>query len=197
MRRPVLAAAHYDCMQWYLRNLFREGDPCSAAADRDGQADARGLSCDRCSSWSRHAGPGDSFTIVHALMNTHFREPRIVLKNTPDVGADRRDLMHRLPNRFVRQAQPAGQRLQPDPATSARDLDSDDVLLIFPEGGNFTESRRERAIARLRARSAWTRWRCVRSGPTSRAPSRRGRGSPGRCPGVDVLLCAHTGLGST
>ena len=30
----------------------------------------------------RHAGPGDSFTLIHALMHWYDREPRVVLKDT-------------------------------------------------------------------------------------------------------------------
>ena len=30
----------------------------------------------------RHAGPGDSFTLMYALMHWYGREPRVVLKET-------------------------------------------------------------------------------------------------------------------
>ena len=49
----------------------------------------------------RHAGPGDSFTLIHALMHWYHREPRVVLKDTlawdPSVDV----IMNRIPARFV------------------------------------------------------------------------------------------------
>jgi len=129
------------------------------------------------------------------LMNTYDREPRIVLKNTlmwePTIGI----LMHRLPNRFVRPDPRPGQDLRSQIADLARGLDSDDALLIFPEGGNFTPGRRTRAIARLRhlgleqmavRAEKWTHVLAPRPGGVAAAL--------GAAPGVDVLLCAHTGL---
>ncbi len=38
----------------------------------------------------RHAGPGDSFTLIHALMHWYDREPRVVLKDTLGLGPGRR-----------------------------------------------------------------------------------------------------------
>jgi 1-acyl-sn-glycerol-3-phosphate acyltransferase len=100
---------------------------------------------------SRHAGPGDSFLVVHALLNWYAREPRIVLKDTLQWDPAVDVLLNRLPNRFIR----------PDPGRDAarvvqqvgelsRNLDANDAFVIFPEGGNVTEHRRKRAIERLR-----------------------------------------------
>ena len=150
MRRPFWQWAHYDCMQWYLRNLFREATRVLRLRIVTVGPTPEAFPGDPLLVLSRHAGPGDSFTIVNALMNTYDREPRIVLKNTlmwePTIGI----LMHRLPNRFVRPDPRPGQDLRSQIADLARGLDSDDALLIFPEGGNFTPGRRTRAIARLR-----------------------------------------------
>lgn len=195
IRRPFFQWCHYDVMQWYLRNLFREATRVLRLRIITSGPAPDAFPGDPLLVLSRHAGPGDSFTIVHALMNTYGREPRIVLKNTlmwePTVGI----LMHRLPNRFVKPNPKPGNDLRSQIGDLARDLDSDDVLLIFPEGGNFTASRRERAIARLRqlgldqmavrARE-WTHVLAPRPGGVAAALA--------AAPGVDVLLCAHTGL---
>ena len=37
----------------------------------------------------RHAGPGDSFTLIHTLMAWYSREPRVVLKATIQDVADK------------------------------------------------------------------------------------------------------------
>ncbi|MCW3845280.1 1-acyl-sn-glycerol-3-phosphate acyltransferase [Micromonospora yasonensis] len=99
----------------------------------------------------RHAGPGDSFILIHALVNWFHREPRIVLKESLQWDPAIDVMLNRLPNRFMAPG-PDGR----DPAVRqiahlATDLDDDDAFVIFPEGGNFTPKRRLRAIARLRA----------------------------------------------
>jgi 1-acyl-sn-glycerol-3-phosphate acyltransferase len=106
----------------------------------------------------RHAGPGDSFLIVHALLDWYDREPRIVLKDTLQWDPAIDIVLNRLPNRFIRAGAP-GESSKPAPGPvplpqvigelSTR-LDENDALVLFPEGGNFTDRRRARAITRLR-----------------------------------------------
>src|ERR687890_1289900 len=50
---------------------------------------------------SRHAGPGDSFILIHALVNWFAREPRIVLKATLQWDPAIDVLLNRLPSRFI------------------------------------------------------------------------------------------------
>jgi 1-acyl-sn-glycerol-3-phosphate acyltransferase len=100
---------------------------------------------------SRHAGPGDSFLVVHALLNWYAREPRIVLKDTLQWDPAIDVLLNRLPNRFIR-PDPGreGARVVEQVGELSRNLDANDAFVIFPEGGNVTEHRRKRAIERLR-----------------------------------------------
>jgi 1-acyl-sn-glycerol-3-phosphate acyltransferase len=106
----------------------------------------------------RHAGPGDSFLIVHALLDWYDREPRIVLKDTLQWDPAIDVVLNRLPNRFIRSGSPglptaegAGQpSAEQLIGELARRLDGNDALVLFPEGGNFTARRRARAIQRLR-----------------------------------------------
>jgi 1-acyl-sn-glycerol-3-phosphate acyltransferase len=97
---------------------------------------------------SRHAGPGDSFLLAHALINWYDREPRIVLKDSLQWDPTIDVLLNRLPNRFIVPGH--GHESEHQIAELASDLDGDDALVIFPEGGNFTPKRWERAIERLR-----------------------------------------------
>jgi len=106
----------------------------------------------------RHAGPGDSFLIVHALLDWYDREPRIVLKDTLQWDPAIDIVLNRLPNRFIRSGSP-GRPTADEPGRPpveeeigglARRLDGNDALVLFPEGGNFTARRRIRAIQRLR-----------------------------------------------
>ena len=68
--------------------------------------------------------------------------------------------------------------------------------MIFPEGGNFTPERRQRAIDRLR-KLGMERMAAPGRGddPRARAPS-RAASSPRwtAAPDADVVLVAHTGL---
>jgi 1-acyl-sn-glycerol-3-phosphate acyltransferase len=141
---------------------------------------------------SRHAGPGDSVLLVHTLMNAdHLREPRIVLK--ADLQADPLvDIyLNRLPSRFIRPG-PAAERAIADLAS---DLDTEDALLIFPEGGNFTPGRRLRAIAKLRGKQMHDEADKAEA-MTYLLPPRPGgvQAALAAAPHADVVFVAHTGL---
>ncbi len=151
IRGPRFQRAHYVLVEWFLQVLFWECQRVlhvrvAVEGPPPTSYDGRPLLI-----LSRHAGPGDSFLVVHALVNWYAREPRIVLKDTLQWDPAIDVVLNRLPNRFIR----------PDPGATAdlvtrlvgdlsRDLDENDAFVIFPEGGNFTEHRRKRAIERLR-----------------------------------------------
>jgi 1-acyl-sn-glycerol-3-phosphate acyltransferase len=101
---------------------------------------------------SRHAGPGDSFILIHGLVNWFDREPRIVLKATLQWDPAVDVLLNRLPNRFISPGRSRTVTLEQEIGELATGLDDNDAFVIFPEGGNFTPRRRIRAIAWLRAR---------------------------------------------
>ena len=82
-RAPAFQRAHYVLAGWFLRVMFWQArwtlrlsidvvgtDPDTALPGRPEL-----VVC-------RHAGPGDSFILIHALVNWFNREPRIVLKET-------------------------------------------------------------------------------------------------------------------
>ncbi|MDN4491183.1 1-acyl-sn-glycerol-3-phosphate acyltransferase [Demequina sp. SYSU T00068] len=101
----------------------------------------------------RHAGPGDSFVMVDALLNRFKRNPAIVLKDTLQWDPAIDLLLNRIPTRFIT---PRRHRRPGDPggaetiAALAGDLGPEGALLIFPEGANATPKRRARRIAALR-----------------------------------------------
>lgn len=96
---------------------------------------------------SRHAGPGDSFLLVHSLLQLG-QHPRIVLKDTLqwspviDIG------LNRVPTFFVGRGAPKGSGTQAIRAL-AEGLGPDGALVLFPEGRNWTPSRRLRSIDKL------------------------------------------------
>jgi 1-acyl-sn-glycerol-3-phosphate acyltransferase len=141
---------------------------------------------------SRHAGPGDSVLLVHTLMNAdHLREPRIVLK--ADLQADPLvDVyLNRLPSRFIRPGPAAEEAI----ATLASDMGTEDALLIFPEGGNFTPGRRSRAIAKLRRKEMHTEADRAEAMRYLLPPRPGGvQAALSAAPHADVVFVAHTGL---
>jgi 1-acyl-sn-glycerol-3-phosphate acyltransferase len=143
----------------------------------------------------RHAGPGDSFTLVHALMHSYAREPRVVLKDTLRWDPVIDVLLGRLPARFISPNPAAGEDLESQIADLARDLDRDDAFVIFPEGGNFTAERRDRAIARLRRLGLEAMAQRAEEMIHVLAPRPGGVvAALEAAPEADVLLVAHTGL---
>ncbi|MDT7538428.1 MAG: hypothetical protein QOI82_2013 [Actinomycetota bacterium] len=145
---------------------------------------------------SRHAGPGDSVLLVHTLMNAdHLREPRIVLK--ADLQADPLVdvFLNRLPARFITPNPAPTEHPEAAIAQLATAMGTEDALLIFPEGGNFTARRRMRAIATLR-RKRMHREAERAERMQNLLPPRPGgvRAALAAAPHADVVFVAHTGL---
>ena len=102
-------------------------------------------------------------------------------------------MLNRLPNRFIRQG--GGEKAEDRISELATALDHDDALLLFPEGGNFTERRRLAGIERLRARGLEEM--AQRSEEMRHVlPPRPGgvTAALAAAPGADVVWVAHAGL---
>ena len=195
MRTPYFEGIHYDLVQGLLWVFFREAKRVlNLRIETDGPApDAHpGTPLVVC---CRHAGPGDSFMLVYALMHWYHREPRVVLKNTLAWDPAIDVLLHRIPARFITPNPGAGARLEDEIAALATGLDEDDALVIFPEGGNFTPRRRERGIERLR--KLGLERMAVRAEAMTNVLAPRPGGvlaALAAAPDADVVLVAHTGL---
>ncbi|OHV22860.1 glycerol acyltransferase [Parafrankia soli] len=105
---------------------------------------------------SRHAGVGDSFALVHLLLDRYQRTPRVVLLASLQLDPAIDILLGRLDACFLRTegADPTAPARVHDLATR---LTSRDALVIFPEGANFTARRRRRVIRGLRLRGQSSR----------------------------------------
>jgi 1-acyl-sn-glycerol-3-phosphate acyltransferase len=202
LHTPAFRAAHYTVLRLLLDALMRVAQRLFAlrlVTDGDSWSpldDGLPGSTNAMVVLSRHAGPGDSFLLVHTLMNRdHLRQPRIVLKDVLQLDPLIDVYLNRLPNHFV-SADPAV-RYSSEQAIAdlARDLGEEDALLIFPEGANFTVQRRTRAIQRLRDRGLLS---AVRRAEAMRhlLPPRPGGvvAALHAAPHADVVLVAHTGL---
>ena len=165
--------AHYALMRWYLTVLLGSAERrlhlrFELKVDDDHRVDrARGRDAglgpdadDRVDSGvppradaaplvvlSRHAGPGDSFLLVHGLLLAGYR-PRIVLRSAlrwvPTIDI----VLHRVPSFFVERGAPPGTGTAAV-AALASSLEPGDALVLFPEGRNFTPARRTHSIAKL------------------------------------------------
>ena len=194
VRGPAFQRVHYRLCGAVLRFLYRQArwvlrltvriegtDPDSAPRDRPLL-----VLC-------RHAGPGDSFLLAHALINWYDREPRIVLKESLQWDPAIDVLLNRLPSTFI------GRDDRTDTeeriGTLAARLDGNDAFVIFPEGANFTPRRWNRAIVRLHALGLH---RLARKAEAMRnvLPPRPGGvlAALDSAPDADVMLVAHTGV---
>ena len=198
IRRPWFERAHYGLMRWYLVLMFREARrvlrlQITVEGDPPRPTEPGGILV-----LSRHAGPGDSFILVYALLHWYRREPRVVLKDTMSLDPAIGVLLHRLPARFISPnpgSQAAGAAIEAQIAELASGLDDDDAFVIFPEGGNFTQARRDRAIASLHRLGLHAMAHRAERMTNVLAPRPGGvLTALDAAPDADVVLVGHTGL---
>ena len=100
--------------------------------------------------------------------------------------------LNRLPNAFLTAgADDSAARV----ADLARGMGDEDALLLFPEGGNFSEGRRRRAIDRLRMKGMLPQAEAAEEMRHVLPPRPGGVAAAlAAAPHADVVLVAHTGL---
>ena len=195
IRRPFFERIHYDLVQTYLVVFFREARRVlrlkivTEGPAPDAHPGEPLLVC------CRHAGPGDSFTLMYALMHWYGREPRVVLRDTLQWDPAIDVILNRLPSRFVSPKGSPGSSLEEQVGALARNLDHKDAFVIFPEGGNFTPERRQRAIDKLRRLGLEAMAARAERMENVLAPRPGGLlAALDAAPEADVVLVAHTGL---
>jgi 1-acyl-sn-glycerol-3-phosphate acyltransferase len=144
--------------------------------------------------FSRHAGPGDSFLLVYALLARLHRRPRIVLKQQLTLDPALDVLVSRMPHSFVGPGNHAVEAIK----QITTDMGPRDALIVFPEGANFTAARRRRAMARLRLRPLGARSTTRRAQALKNVlpphPSGVSAAIDAAPDGSTVAFVAHTGL---
>lgn len=143
--------------------------------------------------FSRHAGPGDSFLLVYALLQLRFR-PRIVLRDTLQWAPVLDTALNRVPSFFVSAGAPPGTGRRAI-ADLAAGMGPGDALVLFPEGRNFTPQRRRHSITRLEElgdHRAAERAREMRHVLTPRPGG--ALAAMEMAPDAEVVFVAHTGL---
>jgi 1-acyl-sn-glycerol-3-phosphate acyltransferase len=195
IRTPYFEGIHYDLVQGAMWLLFAEaGRVLALRITTDGPTpDSHPgkpiiVAC-------RHAGPGDSFTLIHTLMDWYDREPRVVLKNTMAWDPMIDVILNRIPARFISTQPQRGHDLDAEIRELATGLDANDAFVIFPEGGNFTPDRRRRGIERLRKLGLERMAQRAEQMTHVLAPKPGGLlAAMDAAPDADVVLVAHTGL---
>jgi len=151
IRSSSFQEAHYQFMSWWLRRVMGSARR-TFRISTDIRLPEAPPSPDRpLLVLSRHAGPGDSFLLIDGLLNGDHvrRRPRIVLKDLLQWDPCVDVLINRIPNRFVPAHGGGGQDAIDAITHLTATMHAGDAFVIFPEGGNFTPSRRSRAIEKL------------------------------------------------
>ena len=198
VRSPAFVTAHYWLMRWALKVLVGGGSKLfslTIAREARGEASA-GKENGPLIIMARHAGPADSLLLMHEVMSDYGLRPRIIVKDLLQLDPAFDLLLNRLPNRFIPSRKtshpPDTVALIADLATGMGELDA---FVIFPEGGNFTEKRRIRAIERLREsghQAAVERAQALRNVLPPRPAGTLA--AMETAPGADAVFVAHTGL---
>jgi 1-acyl-sn-glycerol-3-phosphate acyltransferase len=188
---------HYRLLRWFVRGVAGRGlalldiDVPAVAANQATHA----LEAERSALFfSRHAGPGDTVILLDLLFTQFDRMPSVVLKQSLAIDPSVDLIAHRLPHAVLDTTDPEASEARIEKV--AAELGDKGVLMLFPEGGNFTAERRERAIRKLwrkglrrEAAKARRMSNVLPPRPTGALAALRGN------PTADVIFAAHTGLG--
>jgi 1-acyl-sn-glycerol-3-phosphate acyltransferase len=198
LRTESYQARHYAVMRWFLALIHRAARRAyGLRVFVTGPANALNTAGRPVIVLCRHAGPGDSLLLVHHLLTACGRRPRVVMRATLQLDPSLDVVGNRVPNAFLRHATRAAGT---SGATAqirrlAFGLDARDALVIFPEGGNWTPLRWQRAIDRLRRKGQTELANRMAAMPNVLPPRTAGTlAALAACPDADVIFVAHTGL---
>jgi 1-acyl-sn-glycerol-3-phosphate acyltransferase len=200
LRSEPFLDRHYGILRWFLDTVFRVATRVFRLRIevQEPELTARELASRRSRPvivLSRHAGPGDSFLLVHRLLADYQRRPRVVLKAMLQLDPGLDVVINRLPHAFVNARQAGAGRVLAEIERLAADLGPADALVIFPEGGNFTPRRRARAIERLEREHRTEQAARARAMRYLMPPHTGGALTAiAAAPTADVIFVAHTGL---
>ena len=203
LRTEPYQSRHYAIMRWFLDQIFAGAERTFGLRvevdEPDADAGERAARLARpVIVLSRHAGPGDSFLLVHQLLSVYGRRPRIVMKAAMQLDPGVDVVTNRLPNVFIPRHKPrhVGERLFTEQIERlASGLDQAGALVIFPEGGNWTPGRWHRGIRRLERAGRRDLAARARQMPNLLPPRPGGAlAAIAACPDADVIFVAHAGL---
>lgn len=141
---------HYRLMTFYLKLMYRAVSLLFGLriAIEERQAPQPGPIL----VFSRHAGPGNSLMLIGTMMIAFNRRPRIVMLAKLQWDPLFDTMFNRLPNRFISHEKGKSAGYVAAIGELAKDLGDQDAFVLFPEGRDFTQRLRRRAIDVLRAK---------------------------------------------
>ncbi|HLY50988.1 MAG TPA: 1-acyl-sn-glycerol-3-phosphate acyltransferase [Solirubrobacteraceae bacterium] len=197
IRSRRMKRLHYRLLNWYVHGLAAR---VLELLDIDIEAEisdevAAALKRDRpLLFFSRHAGPGDTLLLIDLLQTGYGRLPSVVFKDALAIDPCVDIVGHRLPHAVLDTSD--REKCEARIREVTTNLDPKGVLVLFPEGGNFTPERRRRAVRKLwekgrrrEARAAGSMEHVMPPHPTGALAALAGRGQ------ADVIFAGHTGLG--
>ncbi len=197
MRTPRFQLLHYRLLRWFIHGLTQRALTLLAVDVKPEPSPEATHALERDQPllfFSRHAGPGDTLLLTDLLLTRYERLPRVVFKDTLTIDPCIDLIGHRLPHAVLNTEDK--EECETRIREIARDLDGRGVLLIFPEGGNFTFERRERALRKLRRKGRNREHAAARQMANVLPPHPSGAlAALSGNPGADVIFGAHTGLG--
>ncbi|MEU0567012.1 1-acyl-sn-glycerol-3-phosphate acyltransferase [Nonomuraea sp. NPDC005983] len=199
LNRDQYQDRHYALITWFLGKVYGAAESVFHLAVDIHEplltpADRAALRARPVIVLSRHAGPGDSFLLVHHLLARYGRRPRIVMKTKLQFDPSVDVVVNRLPNALV-PAKGGRRRVIGEIRRLASTMDSGDALVLFLEGGNFTPRRRRLAIRQLEEKGLAEEAARARRLEHVLPPRPGGAiAAIDACPAADVVFVAHTGL---
>ena len=142
--------AHYAAMAFYLKLMYRAVSLLFGL--RINIEERRAPQPGPILVFSRHAGPGNSLMLIGTMMIAFNRRPRIVMLAKLQWDPLFDTMFNRLPNRFISHDRGKTDRYVAAIGDLARDLGEQDAFVLFPEGRDFTQRLRLRAIDYLRTK---------------------------------------------
>jgi 1-acyl-sn-glycerol-3-phosphate acyltransferase len=189
IRRPTSRSAHYALMRGWLRSL-------SAAAIgllglRIEIVDSAAPAPGPILVFGRHAGAGNSLMMARTLMLRYRRRLRVVMISDLQWDPVIDTMCHRLPSLFIDR----DERFVPAIHELAHGMGDDEAFVLYPEGHDFTEKIRLRAIAHLRKEGHLAEAEQAEEMARVLPPRHKGPlAAILAAPEADVVIFAHTAL---
>jgi 1-acyl-sn-glycerol-3-phosphate acyltransferase len=195
---PAVQGLHWRLLRWFIAGIagsVARSLNIRIVSEAGSESAAAALTGDRpLLVLSRHAGPADTLLLLDRLVSRYKRRPSVVFKESLVLDPAVDLLAHRLPHAVLNTDD--GAECEARIAQAAARLRRRGVLLMFPEGGNFTPQRRRRALRSLRDRGQRTAAAAGERMQHVLPPRPSGTVAALRAnPDADVVFAAHTGLG--
>lgn len=195
LRRPWTRAAHYAVIRAWLHGLSAAGRVLLGL--RIVVADPPEPRPGPLLVFGRHAGIGNSLMMVRQLMLKYGRTPRVVMLELLAWDPVIDVLAHRLDGVFISHRPGRDEARLESIAGLAAGMGDMEAFILYPEGKDFTEPVKARAIRRLRDKGHHEH--AERAEAMERVLPPRHRGPLAAilaAPEADVVLVAHTALES-